>query len=103
MTSAQRPDRTQLLASTVKVPQQVVYRAFVNETVILNLETGKYHSVNPTGATMLQTLERTSTVGAAAGRLAELYNRPLDEIETDLCAFCEDLVARGLIELDSGA
>jgi hypothetical protein len=103
MTSAQRPDRTQLLASTVKVPQHVVYRAFVNETVILNLETGKYHSVNPTGATMLQTLEDASTVAEAAGRLAELYDRPLDEIETDLCAFCDDLLARSLIELDGSA
>jgi hypothetical protein len=96
------PGSSDLLTSTVRVPEHVVYRAFVNETVILNVETGKYHSVNPTGATMLQTLEQTATVGDAVGRLAELYDRPLGEIEADLCAFCDDLLARSLIELDGG-
>ena len=101
MTSAQRPDRTHILTSTVKVPQHVVYRAFVNETVLLNLETGQYHSVNPTGAAMLQTLEKVSTVAEAAQQLATQYDRPLDEIETDLCDFCDELLARRLIELNS--
>jgi Coenzyme PQQ synthesis protein D (PqqD) len=100
VTPPRTPDRSDLLASNVRVPQHVVYRAFVNETVILNLETGKYHSVNPTGATMLQELERASTVAEAAGRLAERYGRSLDEIEEDLCAFCDDLLSRSLIELD---
>ena len=103
MTSAQRPDRTHLLESTVKVPQHVVYRAFVNETVLLNLETGQYHSVNPTGAAMLQTLEKVSTVAEAAQQLATQYDRPLDEIQTDLCDFCDELLARRLIELNSAA
>ena len=97
------PDRSQLLASHLSVPQHVVYRSFVNETVILNLETGKYHSVNPTGAAMLQVLEKASTVAEATDRLAEQYGRPRDEIEVDLCEFCEELLARGLLVVDTAA
>jgi len=85
------------------VPEHVVYRAFVNETVILNLNTGRYHSVNSTGASMLQSLEKAATVAEAAGRLSEQYGRPREEIETDLCEFCEDLLRRDLIALDSTA
>jgi len=70
---------------------------------VLNLETARYHSVNSTGAAMLQALEKASTVAEAAQRLAEQYGQPLDEIEADLCEFCEDLVQRRLIELDSSA
>jgi len=92
-----------LLASRVRVPGHVVYRAFANETVILNLETGRYHSVNQTGAVMLETLDKADSVSDAAERLAERYRRPLDEIQTDLCEFCEGLLERNLLELDSTA
>ena len=83
----------------MRIPEHVVYRDFASETVILNLETGRYHSVNPTGAVMLETLDSAPTVAEAAERLAQRYERPLDEIESDLCAFCEGLLERNLLEL----
>jgi hypothetical protein len=88
-----------LLAARVRVPERVVYRPFVNETVILNLETGTYHGVNPTGARMLDVLQRASSVRDAAARLAEEYRVPLEQMEQDVCEFCRDLLHRGLIEL----
>ena len=84
---------------TVTVPDHVVYRTFTNETVVLNLQTGTYHGLNPTGGRMLEVLERVGRVDEAASRLAAEYARPLAEIEEDLCAFCQDLERRGLIEL----
>ena len=92
------PDRS-LLAATVRVPEHVVYRAFVKETVILNLQTGTYHGVNPTGARMLDVLQRSATIGDAAATLAREYGRPRDEIERDLSEFCASLADRGLIDL----
>ena len=35
----------------VRVPRHVVHRDFPAQTVILNLETGKYHGLNPTAGT----------------------------------------------------
>lgn len=35
-----------ILDSQARVPRHVVYRDFVNETVVLNLETGTYHGLN---------------------------------------------------------
>ena len=39
---------TETLQLNVKLPQHVVYRDFVSETVLLNIQTGKYHGLNPT-------------------------------------------------------
>lgn len=85
----------------MRVPAGVVYRAFVKETVILNLDTGQYHGVNPTGGRMIAVLERSSSVREAATRLAEEFELEASEIERDLCEFCEALVERGLLQLES--
>jgi hypothetical protein len=88
-----------LLAEIARTPEHVVYRPFVKETVVLNLQSGKYNGLNPTGGRMLEVLERSETIGAAARQLAEEYGGPLETLEADLCDFCRDLLERGLIEL----
>ena len=89
---------------SARIPQHVVFRGFATETVVLNLDTGKYHGLNPTGGRMLEVLEKTPNIEEAAAKLAAQFNVPLGEIRGDLLAFCEDLVERGLLELDgSGA
>ena len=85
--------------SSVVVPEHVVHRRFATETVLLNLQTGQYHGVNPTGGRMLELLEGGATVGDAAAQLADEFERPQDEMEQDLRAFCSDLAQRGLIEV----
>jgi hypothetical protein len=89
----------QMLDSKVTLPGHVVHRAFVSETVVLNLQTGTYHGLNPVGGRMLETLERSPTVQVAAETLAGEYEQPLDEIQRDLLEFCTDLLERGLIEV----
>lgn len=97
-----RLSRDSILSSRPSVPDHVVYREFVHETVVLNLETGTYHGLNPSGGTMLDTLKASATVREAAASLAGLYDRPQGEIEDDLCEFCVSLHERGLVELDHG-
>lgn len=84
----------------VRIPHGVVYRSFVKETVILNLESGKYHGVNPTGGRMLEALERSASISAAASALAQEYDKPLSEIQSDLFEFCQSLAERGLIVIE---
>jgi hypothetical protein len=94
------PDIPTLLAANVKVPQHVVYRSFPTETVVLNLQTGKYHGLNATAGQMLDALTRADCVRDAAADLANGYEQPQDVIETDLCNLCASLLERGLIETD---
>jgi Coenzyme PQQ synthesis protein D (PqqD) len=93
-------DVTSLLASKVNVPQNVVYRSFPAETVVLNLETGKYHGLNPTAGHMLATLEKAATVRDAVIDLAASYEQPRTVIERDLHRLCNELLARDLINVD---
>lgn len=87
-----------LLASRVRVPgDDVVYRSFDQETVVLSLAEGRYHTVNETGGRMLETLAQVGSVSNAAALLAEEYGRELSEIEGDLVEFCQLLVERGLL------
>jgi Coenzyme PQQ synthesis protein D (PqqD) len=96
------PNSASLLASSIKVPQHVVYRSFPSETVVLNLETGKYHGLNATAGAMLEALERAACVRDAAAALAESYEQPREVIERDVCELCQLLLERGLIEVDGG-
>ena len=88
-----------ILKAQARTPDHVVYRTFVAETVVLNLNTGKYHGVNPTGGHMLEVLDKVGSVEQAATLLAQEYGRPLEEIQEDLSQFCSDLEQRGLIIL----
>lgn len=89
-----------LLSSSVRLPEHVVHRGFAAETVMLNLQTGRYHGLNPVAGRMLEVLEQGVTVRDAARQLAAEYEQPVETIEEDLCALCRDLLERELIETD---
>jgi Coenzyme PQQ synthesis protein D (PqqD) len=83
----------------VRVPQHVVHRHFPAQTVVLNLQTGRYHGLNPTAGRMLDALGQGQTVAAAARTVADHYRQPRADVERDLCELCAELLARGLVEL----
>jgi len=91
-------DRETLLGARLRLPQHVVHRSFVAETVVLNLKTGMYHGLNPSGGHMLEVLNQAPSVREAAGILAQEYPQQAG-IEADLLAFCRDLLDRDLVEV----
>jgi len=96
---------SELLTARVRLPQHVVCRGFVAETVVLNLQTGQYHGLNPTAGRMLEALRQAPTVGATVTELANEYGVEPEQIERDLIALTQGLLERGLIEIvddDSG-
>lgn len=95
------PSASSLLSSKINVPQHVVYRSFPSETVLLNLQTGKYHGLNATAGRMLDELQKAATVRDAAAALAESYGQPQDVVEHDACELCASLLERGLVEADA--
>jgi len=93
-----------LLAGRVRLPQHVVFRAFPAETVVLNLDTGKYHSLNPSGGRFLEMLEQARSGQDGLGRLQEEFpDQDPAELQADLHKFCIDLADRGLIEIEGGS
>jgi len=95
-------ETTALPEAKVRVPQHVVYRSFPSETVVLNLNTGKYHGLNATAGRMLDALQKATSVRAAAAAVAGDYEQPHELVEQDMCELCRLLLDRGLIEIDGG-
>jgi hypothetical protein len=91
-----------ILTSRVHVPEHVVHRDFAEETIILNLDSGQYHSLNDTAARMLEVLTASESVGDAVGKLTREYEQPADQIERDVVELCRALADRGLIEQHAG-
>jgi hypothetical protein len=88
----------ELLGARARLPQHVVHRSFVAETVVLNLRTGKYHGLNPTAGKMLEALEAAPSVGDAVPVLAGDYGLSPEQIQSDLLTLTRGLLERGLIE-----
>src|SRR2546423_11668269 len=96
MESGPKPE---MLRLRVGVPHHVVFRDFVSETVLLNINTGQYHGLNPTAGRMLTVLDTVASVEEAAKQLAREFEQPLDRIEEDLSELCEGLLERNLLEI----
>jgi hypothetical protein len=88
---------------SVTIPQHVVFRAFVEETVVLNLESGRYHGLNPTAGRMLELLGELGDVDSVVARIADETGAPATRVADDLREFCSSLVERGLIEVERAA
>lgn len=86
----------------IKIPQHVVYRSFPSETVVLNLNTGKYHGLNATAGAMLDAMVKAPCVREAAAAVAGSYEQAQDVVEKDMCELCQLLLDRGLVEIDGG-
>ena len=98
MSETGSPDRS-LLDEQARVPDYVVFRDFVNETVMLNLNTGTYHGLNPTAGRMLQAVDRADTLREAAAQLAAEHDWHLPTIEADLVGLCSTLADSGLLQI----
>jgi hypothetical protein len=83
----------------VSVPEHVVFRVFPGETVVLNLDTGTYHGLNPTGGRMLEVLRDTGSREEAARVVADEFDAPIEQVRADLDSLCADLLERGLLEV----
>lgn len=82
----------------VHVPDHVVCRGFAEETVALNLRTGRYHGLNPTAAAMLDALRDAPSIAAAADLLACRWDVAPEILAADLLELCDGLERRGLVE-----
>lgn len=87
-----------LLDATIRVPEHVVYRSFGDRIVLLNIQTCRYHGLNPTGGRMLEVLDETNRIAVAAERVASEFDVPVERVQADLLALCEQLERHGLIE-----
>ena len=84
----------------VRIPDHVVFRDMVQETVLLNIKTGHYHGIDRIGARFFEVMCSGLPLSGAASELADEFRQPIERIEQDLASFSETLMTLGLIELE---
>jgi hypothetical protein len=85
--------------TTVVVSRNQLSTIVGEETVILQLDDGKYFGLNQVGSTVWQLLQQPRTVGNIKSELLEQYDVTPEQCERDLLHLLAGLVEAGLIEI----
>src|SRR5829696_2886210 len=80
-----------LLRAEVRLAPRVVYRDFASETVVLNMDRGQYHGLNPTAGAMLAALDEFGSIEPAAAKIAAEHDGEIATVIADMCALCHKL------------
>lgn len=81
------------------IPRDVLVRELEGESVILNLKTETYFSLDNVGTSMWKALEANDTVQAAYQELLKEYDVDSETLIKDLQALIEQLVQNELLAI----
>jgi hypothetical protein len=85
------------LSEHVKVSTEVIARQVGEENVMLDLAKGAYYGLDPVGARIWQLLEEGKALEEVCDAMTAEYEVPREDIERDLLALVDNLVANGLV------
>jgi PqqD family protein of HPr-rel-A system len=81
----------------VRIADDVVFEVLDDETVVLNLTSGEYHTLNGTGSRAWQLIEEHGDLDRVRAAMAAEFDATEDRIADDLDRLLGDLVERGLV------
>jgi hypothetical protein len=84
----------------VRVADGVAFRELGEESVLLQLGTGRYFGLDPVATRMWSVLAEAGTVEGAMAVLAEEYEVGRDRLRRDLAELVEELAQRRLVRLE---
>ena len=85
------------LADRPKPAPHTSFESIGGQTVIINLKTGVYFSLNTTASFMMVRQDRQKTLGEIAAALSEACYVELGVTEPDVLVLASDLQAEGLL------
>lgn len=91
---------TMALNDHLRIPEEVLTSKVGDETVLLNLQTGMYYSLDPVGTRFLELLQRNSRLDEVHHALLEQFDVSTAKLEADLLKLSQDMLARGLLVKD---
>ena len=90
------------LSKTVAVRDDLVTRNVGDETVLLQLNEGRYFVLNDSAAEMLKALRRGGPISRALGELTAEFDAGRDELLRDLLSFIDLLSSYRLVTVADG-
>ncbi len=89
------------LSLRVSVPAEVLINEIAGESVLLNLDGGRYFGLDDVGTDMWRALTTSSSIGAALAQLAAQYDADRSVLRSDLESLVERLSTHGLLKIDA--
>ncbi|RME77963.1 MAG: PqqD family protein [Chloroflexi bacterium] len=78
------------------------YQSVGEETILINLNTGEYYTLNDTGSRFWQLLDGQRTIADCAAVIAGEYDVPPAVVEADLLELAAEFVSEGLAVVSGG-
>jgi hypothetical protein len=105
MTNSRKPDVLKavprdVLRARVAVVDHVRWTGDGDGYVLLDLEQGRYHSLDGVSARIWTGLLAGSSPEKTAAEIAELCHVPLERVGRDVAGFVASLAAKGLVRID---
>ena len=88
------------LPAKVKIPPEILSRQIADETVILDVASGKYFGLDPVGARVWQLLGEGKTPDQVSATLATEYDVDPQRLEADIGSLLQELSANGLLKTE---
>jgi hypothetical protein len=85
------------MATVIKCSPDVFYSEVAQEAVLLNVQTGSYHSLDEIGSTIWRALATPQSVGEICAKMVEEYPANPDEVRADTLEFVGQLAERNLL------
>ncbi len=75
----------------------VIWRKLGDETVLLNVKTENYYSLNEVGARIWELIDGQTTARDIAAKIAEEFDAPVEEVEIDVRTLLRELEQQELV------
>lgn len=90
------------LTDSIIIPDGVAFEKLGDETIMLNLNTGKYYALNSTAALMLDSMNGSNSIESCIDKISDSTTLvDVQHIKKDLIELVEHLNKNGLIEIVS--
>ena len=89
------------IETRVSIPSDVLFHELDGEAVLLNLQTGKYFGLDPTGSRIWHFLVEFGSLAMAYTRMLDEYDVDAERLRADLLVLVDRLAAHGLIQLET--
>lgn len=89
-------------ARKVTVPDGVLLREIEGESVLVNLDRGRYYGLDDVGTRLYQLLTGSPDVGAAFEAALAEFDVDSATLEQDMADLIGELAAEGLVEVSDG-
>lgn len=90
-----------ILRSKPQRASDVVFRSVSRDTVLLDLESGYYFSLNPLGSEIWQRCDGQTEVAKLVEDLYAQYAASREQLEADVVGFIEQMLSEGLLRVDA--